>query len=271
MPRTLARAEIPGHVPDSLRLERDGDLFNVTLARPDKRNALNDETFEGIEQVFANIPKDVRAVVIAGDGDHFCAGLDLSMLLERSASEGMYHSIMGHRGFDRMQFGKVPVVAVLHGAVIGGGLELAASAHIRVAERSAFYALPEGQRGIFVGGGGAVRLPRLMGVSRMMEMMMTGRVMSAEEGHAVGLSHYLVEPGQGMAKAIELARKVAQNAPMTNFSLMHALPRIADLGHEEGMLMEAMVAGIAQAEPMAKERVKAFLEKRAGKVQQPGD
>ena len=125
---------------------------------------------------------------------------------------------MWHRVFERIEFGRVPVVAVLHGAVVGGGLELAAAAHVRVAERSAYYALPEGSRGIFVGGGGSVRLPRLIGVSRMMDMMLTGRVYDAEEGQALGLSHYLVEPGKGLAKGIELAKRIAGNAPLTNFA-----------------------------------------------------
>ena len=105
------------------------------------------------------------------------------------------------------------MVAVLHGAVVGGGLEIAAACHIRVAESSAYYALPEGSRGIFVGGGGSVRLPRLIGTSRMMDMMLTGRIYDAEEGQAIGLSHYLVEPGAGLAKGIELAKHIAGNAP----------------------------------------------------------
>ena len=130
----------------------------------------------------------------------------------------------------------MPVVAVLHGAVVGGGLELAAAAHIRVAERSAYYALPEGSRGIYVGGGASVRLPRLIGVSRMMDMMLTGRTYSAEDGQAIGLSHYLVEPGTGLAKGIELAERIATNAPLTNFAVMHVLPRIAESDPASGYL-----------------------------------
>ena len=99
---------------------------------------------------------------------------------------------------------------------------------MRVAESSTFYALPEGQRGVFVGGGGSVRLPRLIGVARMMEMMLTGRVYRAEEGYAIGFSHYVVPVGEGFAKAMELARKIAGNAGRTNFALIHALPRIAE-------------------------------------------
>ncbi|MDB5598608.1 MAG: enoyl-CoA hydratase/isomerase family protein, partial [Xanthobacteraceae bacterium] len=153
-----------------------------------------------------------------------------------------------------------------HGAVVGGGLELAASTHVRVAERSAYYALPEGSRGIFVGGGGSVRIPRLIGVSRMMDMMLTGRAYDSTEGQAIGLSHYLVEPGEGLAKGIELAHRIATNAPMTNFAVTHVLPRIAEADPAAGLLMESLIASIAQDDVEAKARIQAFLEKRGPKV-----
>src|SRR5271169_2569392 len=153
----------------------------VHLARPAKRNALNDETVFSLERWFSRPPEQVKAVVLVGDGDHFCAGLDLSELKERSVAEGVLHSRSWHKAFEPIEFGTLPVVAVLHGAVVGGGLELAASAHIRVAESSSFYALPEGSRGIFVGGGGSVRIPRLIGLARMADMMLTGRVYSSDE------------------------------------------------------------------------------------------
>ena len=116
----------------------------------------------------------------------------------------------------------------MKGAVIGGGLELAAAAHVRVAERSAYYALPEASRGIFVGGGGSVRLPRLIGVARVMDMILTGRTYAAEEGQTIGLSTYLVDDGKGLATALELAQRIATNAPLTNFAAVHMLPRIAE-------------------------------------------
>jgi enoyl-CoA hydratase/carnithine racemase len=249
-----------------LRLGREGEVALVCLNRPAKRNAMNDALFSGIERYFSAVPEGVRAVVLHGEGGHFSAGLDLAELKNLSAAEGMAHSIAGHRAFDRVQFGSVPVVAVLHGAVVGGGLELACAAHIRVAETSAFYALPEGQRGIFVGGGGSVRVPRIIGAARMADMMLTGRVYSAEEGHQVGISQYLVQPGEGLRKGIELAKAIAGNAPLTNFAIMHALPRIAEAGQDHGMFIEALVSGIAQAEPEAKRRMQSFLEKRAPKV-----
>ena len=121
-------------------------------------------------------------MVLDAEGDHFSAGLDLSELTERDTLEGLEHSMMWHRVFGRLEQGNVPVVSVLKGAVIGGGLELASAAHIRVAEPSAFYALPEGQHGLFVGGGASVRVPRLIGVHRMADMMLTGRVLDADGG-----------------------------------------------------------------------------------------
>jgi enoyl-CoA hydratase/carnithine racemase len=263
---TQKAAHRPPTLPDSLQTEREGDIAVLRLSRVEKRNALNDATVMGLAAFFSSIPDDVRVVVLRGEGEHFCAGLDLAEIQERSAAEGVMHSRMWHDAFGRIQFGTVPVVAVLHGAVVGGGLELACAAHIRVAEPSTFYALPEAQRGIFVGGGGSVRLPRLIGAHRMADMMLTGRVYSAEEGHQAGLSHYLTGPGEGVKTAMDLARKVAANARITNFAVIHALPRIAESGQDQGLFMEALIAGIAQSESDAKQRIKSFLEKGTGKV-----
>jgi len=254
----------------SLQFKRQGAIGVLLLDRPQKRNALSDSMVEEIDACLGAIPEGVKALVLHGAGKHFCAGLDLAELSDRSAAQGMLHSRGWHRVFDRLQFGRVPVVAVLHGAVVGGGLELASTAHLRVAEAGTFYALPEGQRGIFVGGGASVRVPRLIGAARMADMMFTGRVYSAEEGQAVGISTYLVPAGKGLAKGIELAKRIAGNAPATNFALMHALPRIAELGQDAGLLMESLMAGIAQSEPEAKRRMKDFLEKRAAKVKRRG-
>jgi enoyl-CoA hydratase/carnithine racemase len=253
-------------LPRSLKAERCGDIAILFLARAEKRNALDDPTVLGIETFFTALPDDTKAVVLAGEGDHFCSGLDLSELSARDIAQGIAHSRSWHRAFERIEFGKVPVVAVLHGAVVGGGLELAAACHVRVAESSTYYALPEGSRGIYVGGGGSVRLPRLIGTSRMMDMMLTGHTYDAEEGQAIGLSHYLVETGAGLAKGIELATRIAGNAPMTNFAVTHVLPRIAESDPASGYITEALIAAIAQGDDEAKTRLKAFLEKRAPKT-----
>ena len=253
-----------------LHFERRGEQQEVAvirLTRPAKRNALNDGLILALRDLFDNLPEGVRAAVLTGDGDHFCAGLDLSELKERDAGQGLYHSRMWHAALERVQYGPVPVIAALHGAVVGGGLELASACHIRVADASTFYALPEGTRGIFVGGGGAVRIPRLIGTARMTDMMLTGRVYNAEDGERIGMAQYLVPEGQAFAKALELATRIAQNAPLTNYALMHALPRIAEQPSDQGLMTEAMMAAIAQSAPEAKERVRAFLDGKAAKVQ----
>ncbi len=253
-------------LPRSLKAERRDEIVILSLARAEKRNAIDDPTVFGIEAFFAALPDGIKAVVLAGEGEHFCSGLDLGELTARDVAQGIAHSQSWHRAFERIEFGRVPVVAVLHGAVVGGGLEIAAACHIRVAEASAYYALPEGSRGIFVGGGGSVRLPRLIGTARIMDMMLTGRIYDAEEGQAIGISHYLVARGAGLAKGIELARRIAGNAPMTNFAVTQVLPRIAESDPASGYVTEALIAAIAQGDDEAKARLKAFLEKRAPKT-----
>lgn len=251
---------------DLLQITQAGAVVHVRLSRPAKRNAISDTLIQQLHTAFVNMPSDARAAVVSGEGDHFCAGLDLSELVDRDVGEGVLHSRMWHAAFDAIQFGPVPVVAVLHGAVVGGGLELASTAHIRVAETSAYFGLPEGQRGLFVGGGGSARIPRLMGVARMADMMLTGRVYDAQEGLAAGLVQYVVADGQGLAKAFELAQRIAQNAPLSNYAVTHALPRIADQSLADGLFTESLMAAIAESTPDAKDRLRAFLEKRAGKV-----
>jgi enoyl-CoA hydratase/carnithine racemase len=251
---------------DLLRIELAGPVLHVRLNRPEKRNAVSDALVAQLHTCFVNVPDAAGAVVLSGAGDHFCAGLDLAEVSERSVAEGIVHSRSWHAAFQQIQFGRVPVVAVLHGAVVGGGLELAASCHVRVAESSAFYGLPEGQRGLFVGGGGSARIPRLIGAARMTDMMLTGRVYDASEGLAIGVSHYVVEAGQGLAKAFALAERIAGNAPLSNFAVMHALPRIADMAQDEGLFVESLMAAIASGDEAAKSRVRAFLEGRAAKV-----
>ena len=238
----------------------------LTLSRVEKRNALDDETIVGIGRFFAWPPAWARVVVLAAAGAHFSAGLDLGELAHRDAMAGLYHSRMWHDTFNRIESGNLPGIAVLKGAVVGGGLELAASAHLRVAEDSTFFALPEGQRGLFVGGGASVRVPRLIGVHRMADMMLTGRVLGADEGASAGLAHYRVADGAGLAKALELAGTIARNSPITNYAVILALPRIAQAAPETGLLLESLMAAVAQSGEDAKERMNAFLDGRGPKV-----
>lgn len=249
-----------GGLPATLRVERRGPVAVLTLARPEKRNALSDETVLGLERFFADLDDEVRVVVLDADGDHFCAGLDLAEMRERDTVSGVHHSRMWHRAFERIERGRVPVISVLKGAVVGGGLELAAATHIRVAEETTFYALPEGLRGLFVGGGAAVRVPRLVGVPRMVDMMLTGRRYDAVEGAAAGFSQYVVPSGAGRETALQLAGQIAAVPPQTVFAVLQVLPRVASAGESEGYLMESLMAAIAQGTDDAKDRMREFLE-----------
>ncbi len=249
-----------------LLLQQAGEVLHIRLNRPAKRNSISDELLAQLHTAFIHMPKGIKAAVISGEGQHFCAGLDLSEVSERNVFEGMQHSRAWHACFDAIQFGPVPVIAVLHGATVGGGLELAAAAHLRVAEDSTFYGLPEGTRGIFVGGGGSVRISRLIGVTRMTDMMLTGRVFDADEGQLMAFSNYRVADGGGVSKALELATKIASNAPLSNYAITQALPRIADLSAPDGLFVESLISSIAQGDDAAKDRVRAFLEGRANKV-----
>jgi len=261
-----SKAEATARAPESLVVERLGAVLTIGIDRPHKRNAIDDATIDALERIVSDVPDGVRAMVLHGFGPNFSAGLDLNGIGDRDVAAAVNHSRAWQRCFEKIEFGPAPVVAVLKGAVIGGGLELAAAAHIRVSEPTAYYALPEGQRGIFVGGGGSVRLPRLIGVARMADMMLTGRVYAAQEGAQIGLAQYLVGEGDGFAKALALAEAIAGNAPLSNFAVIQALPRIADSDPRVGYLMESLMAAAAQSDGEAKARVGAFLDKRAAKT-----
>lgn len=255
----LLRIDFPAH-----------GVAHLRLNRPAKRNAINDTLLAQFHASCADLPENTRAIILSGEGEHFCSGLDLSSLAERSVAEGILHSRAWHAAFEQVQFGRAPVICVLHGAVVGGGLELAAATHLRVAEDSTFYGLPEGARGLFVGGGGSARIPQLIGYSRMTDMMLTGRVLDADEGHQAGISHYRTANGGGFEKALELARKVAENAPLSNFAVMHALPRIAAMSQGDGLFVESLMAAIAQGDETAKTRMREFVEGRGPRVRRDG-
>jgi enoyl-CoA hydratase/carnithine racemase len=238
----------------------------LTLNRPDKRNAIRDETIEALGAFFAKPPAEAGAVMIRSRGDSFSAGLDLSEHRDRDAASVMHHSQMWHLVLNTMQFCGLPVVSVLKGAVIGGGLEIAVSSHIRIAEKSTYYALPEAVRGIYVGGGASVRVARLIGKDRMIEMMLTGRTFDAAAGQTFGISHYLAEPGEGETLGLTLAKKVAGNAPLSNYAILNAIPRIADMSANDGLFVESLMAAVVQTGDDAKTRLGDFLEKRAPSI-----
>jgi len=245
-----------------LRFDLEDDIAILTLDRPEKRNSINDILIDELDTFFSDPPKQVNAVILCGSGGHFCAGLDLAEHEHREPIAGVYHSRNWHRVAELIEMGTLPVVSALTGAVIGGGLEMAVATHVRIAEPSVRFQLPEGRRGIFVGGGASMRVGKILGADRMREMMLTGRSYNSEEGVSLGLAHYAVEEGEAMPLARELARKIADNAPFSNYLMMQALPRINDMPRDAGLFAESLAAAMSQTSDGAKEGLRAFLEKR---------
>jgi (methylthio)acryloyl-CoA hydratase len=254
--------------------ELDGDIALIGINRPEKRNALREEMMADLGRLAERAGEEARAIVLFGTGPHFSAGLDLAALAGTLAANGgrrppRIGPRVPHIAFDHFARGRVPVVAALSGAVIGAGLELAAAAHIRVADDTAFFALPEAKRGIFVGAGGSVRIQRLIGNARMTDMMLTGRVLSADEAYSQNLVQYRVPAGEALAKAIELARSIATNTPEGNWAITNGLSRINDLSHDDALFMETLVSHNA-ASPDAGRRIRDFVDKKAEPLARPG-
>lgn len=253
---------------ENLLLEVDADgIATVTLNRPAKRNALDSTTIEELIEVFSLLPRaGARAVVLRANGDHFCAGLDLVEHYneDRSAADFMHLCLRWHEAFNKMEYGGVPIFAALKGAVVGGGLELASSAHVRIMDEDTYFGLPEGQRGLFTGGGATIRVAGLIGKARMIDMMLTGRLYSGDEAVSVGLAQYRVKDAE--AKAYELARAAARNPPLSNFAICSAISHMQNMSALDASYAESVVAGVVNTQEAARERLAAFAKGTAAKV-----
>lgn len=248
---------------DVLLIAQKGAVTHVQLNRPEKRNALNDDLIAALDTFFTDIPSGTRAIVISGIGGHFSSGLDLSQHVAREPLEVMAHSRNWHRVMALVAQSPIPVIAAMSGAVMGGGLEFASACHVRIAEDTVRFQMPEGLRGIFVGGGGSVRISRLIGPDRLTEMMLTGRTYSGADGERLGLAHYLVAEGSAVDKAFEVAERIAKNSPTINGFIIQAIAQISTMSPEAGLYAESLTAALSQTGPDAEEGLRAFLEKRA--------
>jgi (methylthio)acryloyl-CoA hydratase len=258
---------------EGVTYELEGQVALVGLNRASKRNALNDDMVKQLRAAVFRAGEEARCGVIHAFGDNFSAGLDLAEAMTWMDPTAKKKRPRGrwHRSFDLIARGPIPWVAALKGACIGGGLELASACHLRVADESTFFALPEGQRGIFVGGGGSVRISRLLGYARMADLMLTGRVLTAQEGERNNLAQYVVPKGESLERAKSLAARIAENASHSNWAITNCLPRIMDFSHEDGLFVETLVGGsMREQSTEGFERVKAFVEKRAAPLAKPG-
>jgi enoyl-CoA hydratase/carnithine racemase len=248
----------------------EGNMALIGLNRPDKRNAIHDPLIDALRAAVLRAHDEADVAVLYGHGSNFCAGLDLAEALARATGQikpprkRRRHN--WHEVFDLIARGPIPFVGALHGAVVGGGLELAMSTHVRVCDSTALFGLPEGQRGIFVGGGGTVRIQRVVGTTVMMDLMLTGRLLNAGEGLQEHVVRYVTPEGEALAKAKELAARIAKNALETNWMIINVLPRIQDLSHDDGLFVEQLNSARARP-PEAEARLREFVDGKAKKLQ----
>ena len=255
--------------PKYLTIETEGAVTIVTLARETVRNAINEDMLQEIEDVFRSPPKGTRSFVLAAKGGHFCAGLDLREHYEKDRTPIEFMAICQawHRTFDVIQFSGIPVIAALQGAVVGGGLELAAATHVRIAEEGTFFALPEGQRGIFTGGGATVRVARIVTPARMVDMMLSARTYDTQRGLDFGLCHEVVGVGQALSRAKALATQVATHPPTTNFAIVTGIARINDMSTTDGLFAEGLLAMAVQTNPDIRDRLETFFAKKTKRLE----
>ena len=251
--------------------ELQGEIALVGFNRPDKRNCFNPAVSKQLLDAVVRAGEEAKCGIIFGHGDNFCAGLDLAWAAENwreGRSQRLPFQFNRNSFQEAMARGNIPFIAALHGATLGGGLETAACAHIRVADETTFFGLPEGTRGIFIGGGGSVRVARLLGFARMQDMMLTGRTLSPAESERYGIVQYVVPKGQALAKAKELAAKICKNAPLSNFAITNSLPRLQDMSYDDGLYFERMVAEYTRS-PESIERLHRFLNKTDPRLRMP--
>lgn len=248
----------------AIRLERDGAVALLTLDRPAKLNALTRNMLGELLAAADELERDddCRVVILAGAGDKaFCAGADIAEWGALSPLDFGRHWVgAGHRVFDRLARLRQPLLAVLNGIAFGGGLELAATADLRIAEAHIRVALPESRVGIIPGWSGTQRLVRRAGVQAVRRLALTGEPIDAGEALRLGLVDELVPDGEGMARARALAAGIVERAPVS-VQLAKLLLNAAE-GEERSAALEILGGALAASTADAGEGVAAFREKR---------
>ena len=246
-------------------LDNEG-IALITINRPEKLNILNKETIEELCAVVskAATEKEINAIIFTGEGERaFIAGADINELATYSPQDGKDRSLSGQAFLlDLEHLGK-PVVAAINGYALGGGCELAMACHIRVAVESAKIGLPEVSLGIMPGYGGTQRMARLIGKGRAMELVLTGKPISATEAERIGLINKVVPDGEAVDAAREIVRQILQNGPLAVRASIEAINQGLEVPLAAGGYMEATLFGLLCATEDMKEGTQAFLEKRS--------
>ena len=250
---------------DNILVDIKENFATITINRPKKLNALNKNTIEELHEAFKSLEldQDIKVIILTGSGEKaFVAGADISEFSDFSVEEGTELARKGHEIlFDFVQNLSTPVIAAVNGFALGGGLELAMSAHFRVASTNAKMGLPEVSLGVIPAYGGTQRLPQLVGKGKAMEMIMTAAMISAEEAKEYGLVNYVVELNELLPLCEKLAHKIMRNSSIAIGAAIKAIN--ANYSNcVNGFGVEIEQFGVSFGTDDFKEGTTAFLEKR---------
>jgi enoyl-CoA hydratase len=249
---------------DAIRFSKNAGVARITLARPSKLNVLDGAMIAALVSAADAIEadRDVRVAILTGEGKAFCAGADIAAWGGLEPLDMWRHWVpAGHRAFDRLARLRVPLIAVLNGHALGGGLELAATADIRIAEEAARLGMPETGIGMVPGWSGTQRLVRRFGSQVVRRLALSGAIISAAEAERLGLVDEVVPQAQGLPRAEELAAAIAARGPVA-VAIAKQLINAAE-GEEASMAIEAIAGALTSYTDDLKEGVASFREKRA--------
>ena len=249
----------------ALVLDVDGPIATITINRPKVLNALNAEVVGELQRVVAELQQDdeVRCVILTGAGDRaFVAGADIKELAVQTPTSGKEHALRGQRVFDAIETMGKPVIAAINGYALGGGCELAMACTLRVAADSAKLGQPEINLGLIPGYAGTQRLVRLVGPTRAMELILTGRQITADEACTIGLVTRVVPAADLMTEVRRLALDLAAKAPIAVRYAIEAITRGRDMPFSHASVHEATLFGLIASTDDMREGTSAFLEKR---------
>ena len=240
-------------------------IARVTVNRPEKLNALNAAVIAELDETVALVERDpsVRGVVLTGAGPKaFVAGADIDEIAAQGPLEGKARALEGQRVFRRLERLGKPVIAAVNGFALGGGCELAMACHLRVASEQARFGQPEVKLGIGPGYGGTVRLPRLVGRGRALELLLTGQMIDAQEAYRIGLVNRVVPADRVLGESEQLLRAILENGPLAVRACLEAVDAGLDSGVDEALLLEANLFGLLSGTEDMREGTAAFTAKR---------
>ncbi len=255
---------------DNLLFEVSEQIARITFNRPNVLNALNRKTMDELGDCLKKVRADdaIRALILTGAGEKaFIAGADINELSQQTPVNGREFTLYGKEIIHRLETLGKPAIAAINGFALGGGCELALACTLRIASRNAKLGQPEVKLGIIPGYGGSQRLPRLCGRGVAHELILTGEMITAEEALRVGLVNRVVEPGELLATAEAIAKKIIANAPLAVKYALEAVERGMEMPQEEGLYLEATLFGLCCATQDMREGTRAFLEKRPPKFE----